>query len=312
MERSDHIKEGARYLGIYLLLVFTTLFIPVISLLSIFLLPIPFILYTNKHGLKSGAVLGLISFVLIFLITPLALPITISFVVGGIVIGELYRRKKHAFGVLVGGSLSFIGALILNYIGSIVLLNTNPVEVIQDMFRESLETSEQMLSAIGQQDQQALELVNVFIDQLTYTAPSILMILGVAYAFIVQWLGSKIMKYLKHEYSPFPPFREWQFPRAFIWYYLITYIILLVGVEEGTTLFIVISNLTPILEIVMIIQGLSFVFFFFHMKNRTRVIPIVITILSFLLPFLLHLIRILGIIDLGFELRKRIKSNRAN
>lgn len=312
MERNDYIKEGAKFLAIYLLLVFITLFIPVISLLTIFLLPVPFILFTNKHGLKSGAVLGAVSFVLIFLITPLSLPITVSFAIGGIVIGELYRRKKHAFEVLLGGALSFIGALILNYIGSIVLLNTNPVQVIQELFMESLETSEQMLSLVGQQDQQALEIVEVFINQLSYTAPSIIILLGTAYAFIVQWLGSRTMKYLNYDYTPFPPFREWQFPKAFIWYYLITYVILLIGVEEGTPLFIVTSNLTPILEAVMIIQGLSFVFFFFHLKNRTKVIPIVITIISFLLPFLLHLIRILGIIDLGFELRKRMKSNRPN
>ncbi|MDQ0257583.1 uncharacterized protein YybS (DUF2232 family) [Evansella vedderi] len=309
MERSDLIKEGSKFLAVYLLLVFLTLFVPLVSLFTIFLLPIPFIVFTYKHGLKPGILLGLISFFLIFIITPLSLPITVSFAAGGIVMGELYRRNKNAFGVLLGGSLAFIAALILNYIGTIVLLNTNPIEVIQDLFRESLELSEQMLGTIGQQDQQTLEVASTFIDQLVYTAPSIFIILGIGYAFIIQLLASFIMRKLKYNINRFPPFREWSFPRAFIWYYLITYIILIIGVEEGTALFIVVSNLTPILEVVMVIQGLAFIFFFFHLKKRSKVIPIVITIISFLFPFMLHLIRILGIIDLGFELRKRLKSN---
>ncbi|MFA9556261.1 YybS family protein [Evansella sp. AB-rgal1] len=310
MENTKRIKDGLKFLSIYILLIILLILVPFMGTLTLILLPIPFILYTNKHGLKPGIVLGLLSFFLLFIITPLALPFTISFVAGGIVIGELYRRKKEAFAVLLGGSLAFIAALILNYLGSILILQVNPVEVIQELLNESVELSEQMLSFVGQTDENVLESATLFINELPYIAPVIMIILGIGFAFIVQWIASLFMRRWDYEVSLFLPFREWTFPRVFIWYYLIAYILLLIGAEKGTAMYTVIANLTPLLDFVMIIQGFSFIFYYFHMKGKSKVLPILILIISFVLPFLIYLVRILGIIDIGFELRKRMNSTK--
>ncbi|MDG5789422.1 YybS family protein [Evansella sp. AB-P1] len=310
MERSKQLKEGMKFIAIYILLILLTLFVPFIGLFLMLTLPIPFVIYTCKHGLKQGIILGLIAFFLLFIITPLSLPLTLTFVATGIVIGELYRRKKDAFGVLLGGSLSFIAALILNYIGSIVIFNLNLVEIIQDLIRDSIVISEQMLDFVGQNEEVLVENAYAFIDEIPFITPMIIIVTGISIAFLVQWLSSLFLRQLDYEIALFPPFREWSFPRAFIWYYLFTYIIMLIGTEHGSTMYIVIANLAPILEIVMIIQGFSFIFFYFHSKGKSKAMPIIIVVLTFLLPFMLYIIRILGIIDLGFELRKRLNSKK--
>ncbi len=240
----------------------------------------------------------------------LAIPLMISFSIGGIVIGELYRRKKHAFAVLLGGSLSFIGALLVNFVGSILILDIDPVQEFQNILTESVEMSEDILGTLDLQDDQALDAANALIDQIAYTAPSLFIIIGVGFAFVVQWLASLYMRNKKYEISLFPPFRTWVFPKAFIWYYLLTYIFIMVGVEEGTALFTVVANLRPVLEIVMIIQGLSFIYFFFHHKKLHIILPIVLTIFIFVLPIFLPIVRVLGIIDIGFDLRKRLNTKK--
>ncbi|WP_088036662.1 YybS family protein [Evansella clarkii] len=312
MERSQLIKEGAISLGVYLLFILITLLVPVLGTFTLLLLPVPFLLFTNRHGLRPAIFLALFSLAVLFIITgPFALPLILSTAAGGIVTGELLRRKKHAFGALLGGSLAFIAAILINYIGSIVLLGINPVGEIQNVLRESVAASEDMLGFMGPQNEEAFEAAYQFITHLGYIAPVMFVMFGAGYAFVVQWISSLWMR-KKSGYitERFPPFREWSFPKSFIWYYLLTFILIFTDPEEGTALFIATANLMPLLEAVMIIQGFAFIFFFFHKKGRSVAFPIIIMIISFLLPLLLTVVRILGIIDLGFDLRKRMNSQK--
>jgi uncharacterized protein YybS (DUF2232 family) len=248
-----------------------------------------------------------LSFLILFLIIgPIAFSLFLIFTLSGIVIGECYRRKIHAFGVLLGGSLSFILAFVVIYIGSIVLLDVNPVGEFQDAMIQSTNVAEDMMQLVGAEDGAVLDTVEEFIDGLTVIVPTILIMIGVVFAFIVQLISTVLLRRKNHEIERFPPLREWGFPKAFIWYYLITYLFILIGVEEGTPMFTVIANLTPILDMVMVIQGVALVFYFFNHKRWNIAIPVILVVISVLFPIFLHIVRILGIIDLGFDLRKRM------
>ncbi|WP_026691773.1 YybS family protein [Alteribacter aurantiacus] len=311
MNEQSPIKEGALYIGIYMLLILATLFVPLISLLTLFLLPIPFVFYARKHGYKSGIFLATVSFVLLLIIAyPIAIIFTITFASTGVVIGELLRREKSAFGVLLGGALTFITAIIINFIGSIVILDVHPVESIQTVLYESVETTESIIPLPGGQEE-AVEAATELIDGLVIITPALFVILGVSYAFIVQWLASFMLRKRKVNVTTFPPIREWGFPKAFIWYYAVVLVLILfVDMEQGSALYTATYNLLPILEIIMVIQGLAVIFFFFYMKKVHKVVPIIILVLGIVFPPLLFLIRFLGIIDLVFELRKRMDSNK--
>ena len=49
-------------------------------------------------------------------------------------------------------------------------------------------------------------------------------------------------------------------------------------------------------------------FFFAHGKNLSNTIPIVVTVITVLNPLLMQIVQLLGIIDLGFDLRKRLET----
>lgn len=310
-ERPTLIKEGALYLGVYLLLMFVTLLVPVLGLICLFLLSIPFILFTKKQGLKAGGFLGALSFVILFfLLGPISIPLSLAFAVSGVVIGECYRRKIDAFGVLLGGALSFITAFVLIYVGSIIILDVNPVEEFQEMMIESTEVTEDLLLLIGEEDSNVVNTVEEVIDGLIVIAPTLIIMTGVVFAFIVQMISAFILNKRKHKIEKFPPLRDWGFPKVFIWYYLFTYLFIIIGVEEGTAMFIIVANLTPILDSVMVIQGFAFVFYYFSQKRLNITFPVILIVISFLFPIFLHIVRILGIIDLGFDLRKRMNAEK--
>ncbi|WP_083800962.1 DUF2232 domain-containing protein [Bacillus sp. m3-13] len=59
--------------------------------------------------------------------------------------------------------------------------------------------------------------------------------------------------------------------------------------------------------LLMTVQGFSFIFYFCYIKKISKAIPITLVILSFLITPLVYIIRMIGIIDIGFQLRDRIQ-----
>lgn len=105
------------------------------------------------------------------------------------------------------------------------------------------------------------------------------------------------------------PFREWKLPQSIVWYYLIVIVLGMMNLEKGSLPYLAVINLSALLQLLLIIQGLSFVYYFFHKKGFSIGFPITITVFTIFIPYLLQLVRILGIIDLGFALRGRIKGS---
>ncbi|MCT8139985.1 DUF2232 domain-containing protein [Anaerobacillus sp. CMMVII] len=310
MKNTKVMTEGAIFAAIFSLIAFMTVFIPILGSILLWILPLPFIVYTVRNGWKAGLMLWVVAIFVSTIIGGLVLFFTaIIFGSGGIVVGELYRRKYSAFVVLLGGSLAYIANLILYFILSIVVLGLNPIKVIQELMMESVQTAESMLIAIGQDPGAQLVPMVEFIDRLVYLAPSLIISTGVFYALFIQLIAYAVLKRIGEKISRFKPFRDWTFPKSFLWYYLVTSIFILIGLEEGTGLYMVMWNLFPLLEIAMTIQGLAVVLFYCHAKGFHKSVPVIILVVTFIAPFLLYIYRILGIIDLGFELRKRIKNS---
>lgn len=301
------LTEGAIFAAIFALIAFMTVMLPLLGSFFIWILPLPFIVYTVRNGWKPGLMLWVVATFVSLIIGGLLLVFTaIIFGSSGIVIGELFRRQKSAYIVLLGGSLAYIANLILYFVLSIIIFDLNPIIVIQELMTESVKAAETMLLTIGQEPGSQLDPYLEFINQLVFLAPAIIIATGIFYALLVQLIAYAVLKRIGEKSSPFKPLREWTFPKSFLWYYLATSILMLIGLEEGTALYMVVWNLFPLLEITMTLQGLAVIFFYCHAKKFSKSIPIGLIIVTFIIPNLLFIYRILGIIDLGFELRKRI------
>jgi uncharacterized protein YybS (DUF2232 family) len=103
-------------------------------------------------------------------------------------------------------------------------------------------------------------------------------------------------------------FKDLSLPRSLLWYYLLAMVArILLHPQEGTYLYTALINLVYILEMFMVLQGFSFLFYIFHRKSVSKGLRVIITIVVIVIPILLYIVRILGIIDLGFDLRKRVE-----
>ncbi|QQK81768.1 YybS family protein [Salicibibacter cibi] len=313
MDQSRKITEGAVMVALFAILMAATVYIPVLGILFVWVLPIPLLLYTVRFGPKPGALVLAVSFVATFLIaSAFSIPLVLLFGVGGYVVGVSYHVKRSAFRTLFAGSLSYIFTLVLLFVGSVVLLDIHPFEALQSGMEDSVDSTEQMLTSFDQEvDEEQLDFYRESIAQIPQIAPLIMIVTGVGYAFLTQTIAHPFLRRLIGGTYRFPPLREWSLPRVFLWYYLAGIIMRLAVIEDqGTTMHMLISNIFPLLEFAMIIQGASVMFQFVYMRNITRALPILILFPGLMLPLVQVFVRILGILDIGMDIKNRIKSDK--
>ncbi|RBW69127.1 YybS family protein [Bacillus taeanensis] len=308
MKKTNLITEAALLAAIYTIFFMISFYVPLLNTIVMWVLPLPFIFIIVRHTIKAGMILWAVTLALTLLFSVMALPLTLLFGSGGIVMGALYKKRKSAFAILLGGSLTYIAGFVLLYIASILFLKIDIMKDSITLMKDSLERADQFSKMIGGGNEAQLQSLYDSLDVLQYLAPSALLIVGVLFALLTQLVANMVLKRFRIEVPPFPPFREWSFPKSFLWYYLGIILLSFVSSEVGSPLYIAAVNLILILENIMIIQGITVIFYFSYLKKWPKAVPVMAVIFSFLLALPLQLIKFLGIIDLGFNLRKRMKS----
>jgi len=179
------------------------------------------------------------------------------------------------------------------------------------LIAESLNMSKMLAEQFGvpqtnEQFQLIEEQMNSFVDLL----PSSIAIVSMLFAFLSQWLSYKIMNRTDGKSFAFPPFKNLNFPIAIIWLYFFTMIFSLINLDPSGGLYLVVMNALALLTVFVTIQGFSFIFFYADHKKVHKAVPISIMVVTFIIPFLfMFIVRIIGIIDLGFSLKERIANS---
>lgn len=309
MKNVRKLTEGAILIAAFTVLLLLTIYVPVIGMVVNLFLPLPFLLFAAKNDLKSIIVFIVASVILSFITgTIYALPLTLSYGLTGAVMGYLLQKNKSRTTILISGSIVLLCNLVIQYIVTAAFLNFNIIDEMIKTIHDSLSMSTKMLKDMGQQ-QQGAKIIDQFEQGLVLIktlVPSLFVMASFIIVFIIQLLSMPIIKRFGIKVDNWKPFREISLPKSLIWYYLAAMLgNLLFHPEIGTYLNSVLANLTYILQLFMVFQGLSFMFYFFYQRGTQKSIPVVFSVLTIVIPVFLYIIGILGIIDLGFDLRKR-------
>jgi uncharacterized protein YybS (DUF2232 family) len=298
------LMEGALMLAFFTGLLLLTVYVPVLGLAVFFILPLPLMLFSSKHPLMNSLIVLLGSLVLGLLVGgPIAL--TLAFAIGttAIVMGWCIKEKWDKLRIFMAATFTLLINIVLGYVLSIVFLNLN---LIEDSLEESKSTYYSLFEQVGQEpDQKLIESLESSINLIQTLTPTMFLGMAASSALLFIWINFPILKKLGIEVPVFKPFREWMLPKSILWYYLIVLVVSMIAQpEQGTYLYTAVMNVLYVLQTLMAVQGLSFLYFLGHLKGWSKGILVLITIIS--IP-LLYLVRILGIIDLGFNLRQRLQ-----
>lgn len=312
---SKKLTDGAMLTALYIVLLFIALFVPIISFVAMIVLPVPVIIYASRYNWKATTIMvGSILILSILFTTFVSLPVTIMTCLGGVMIGTAIHNHLSAYETWARGTIGFVAGLLVTFVFSQVVFDVNWIDELNTMLTESMQTSQDIMNQFGlaQLTEEEMKVVNEQLSMITNLLPVGLVIVGLIFAFISQWAAYKVINRLYQKRLGFPPFRTLRFPVALIWIYFLSLIVTFFDLDSSSTLYLAVNNIMWLTGILMTLQGFSFIFFYAHQKNISKALPISSVVLSLFFPFiLLYLVRLLGIIDIGFGLRDRI-GNKGN
>lgn len=311
MKDAHKLTEGAILLAAFTVLLILSIYVPAIGMVLNFFLPVPFMLFAAKNNLKSILVFIVASLIISF-ITGTFFGIALAFAYGttGAVMGYFLQQNKSRTSILIAGSIIFLLNVVIQYAVSVAFFHFNFIDKIIQALRDSLNMSSDLLKNLNQQkdSQKILDQLKKTLDLVKTLVPSLFVMSSFVTVFFVQLISMPILKRFGIKVENWKPFREISLPRSLIWYYLGTILAeMIFHPDTGSYWNTALTNLSYVLQLFMIFQGLSFIFYFFHRRGISRTIPVLVSILAFIMPILLYIVGLLGIIDLGFGLRENSK-----
>ncbi len=313
MNQSKKITDGALLTAVYIVLLLMAVFVPFIITFGIFVLPVPFVIYAARHGWKP-TILMLLTTTLLTMVfaTVVSLPVTLLAGIGGIFIGTALNKNLGAYEVWARGSVGFIFGMILVLLIVQFVADINIYQEMDVIIQDSIAMTRSITEQIGLNANSEAQLK--LIEEQMYTfkdlLPSSIAIASIFLAFLSQWVSFKVINRIENKKLQFPPFKNFNLPIAVIWIYFLAFILSFIDLGTDSGLYLVVLNVVALTMILISIQGYSFVFFYADFKKMHKAIPITLVVFTLLIPQLfMFLIRIIGIIDLGFSLKARLVSS---
>lgn len=312
MKSGRKITEGGVLLAFYSVLLLITLYLPLIGGVSFFFLPIPFILMTIKHSIPWSFGFLFIAGVLTLILGAISIPLTLLMGLMGITIGYCLKREQPFIMLFVNTVLVVLGVILAILGGAVWILKVNLIEKFFDIADASMAQSTEILESFGQTiSKERLENVNDMFEMMNTLLPTLLVLASVIIVILFFLVSQPFIKRFSTMKIQWPLFRELQLPKSLLWYYLLTMVLtLVVNPEKTSFMYLALVNLMFILQILILLQGYSLVFYFAHIKKWPKVIPYLVLVGSFILPIVQSIVRILGIIDLGFPFRQSIAKKK--
>ncbi|MFD9626295.1 YybS family protein [Peribacillus muralis] len=312
MNSGRRIAEGGALLALYCMLLFITIHVPIIGTITLFFLPTPFILFAIKQKLSwSLGYLFIASLLTLLIGSVLSIPMTLLMGATGIVIGLCLKKDKPMATAFISAVLVFLMGTIILYAASVLLTDVNYIEKALNMIKASAETQVNIMGSFEQaQTEQFKTQLYQAIDMFYTLMPSLFVLMSVLMVLVIFLAAHPILKRFSEKPLKWPHFRDLRLPKSLLWYYLITmFLALFVNTDKNGFVYMAITNLFFILQFFILLQGYSLIFYIAHVKSWAKAIPVIIVVVSLLLPLpiIKTVIRFLGIIDLGFPFRENVK-----
>lgn len=314
MKQTKALVEGAIMISIFAVMTLFYLYVPLLAIIFFMAAPIPIILYTIRHGLKKGIAAGAIGIVISFLIGSinglLSAPMLIAVGVG---MGVFYSRRQPGQAIITG-ALIYLFSFLIYFVVSVQLFQVDILGVAKESIDQIMPMVESTLKQSGASDQEIAKQLKQFRemqDTALNSLPVALLIFVTLMSFVNHWFVRPLIKRFVPDMPALKKFKDMRLPKSMVWYYLLTLLLMLIQPEKGSFLSLVQTSAFQILLILVLIQGFSFIFYYCHEKNISKVVPIFAVVLTILFPPIGVIVRIIGIADIGFDLREKVKTNNS-
>ena len=304
--QTKRMAQGAMMIALFTVLIAITFYVPVISMITMLFAPLPLAWYSVTYDRKASIFVAIIAIIISFFVGGLLiLPLSLIFAAAGVAIGDALRLKKSKIYLFISTSITLLFTFAIEYLISLRLFEFDAIQDSLKLMRESYEKSIEFSENLTGQTPISNEMLQEMFTMIEMTIPASITIAMLTFAFILIVVNLPLLKRFGIEVPKFVAFNNLRLPKAVLWYYLIVLTInLFVRPETGSTLYMIMLNVSLILWILLTIQGLSLIYFIIDMNGLPRFIKVLSTLIA--IP-LYSFVILLGIIDLGFNVRDFIK-----
>lgn len=300
------LTNGAMMAAVFTVLLAVSVYVPLLNAITTLFLALPIAWYSGKYDWKASALFATVNLILAFLIGGLlALPLALIHVPLGVMIGlSIYYKKSKLF-MFMGSGIVLLLSVMLQYVASIWLFGINVIEEMMTAIELSYKQTGALMESFGATGVD----YDKFISQIMFSFETLLPALLVLAVFTTVWvlllILLPILKRLGTDVPKFPPFRDMRLPKSVLWYYLIVLLVpLLSDLQPGTMIYMIFINASIVLQFLLFLQGVSFYHFYIQQEGWPKWVKVLVTILAF--P-LLSFTSIVGLVDLGFDIRGWVK-----
>ncbi len=289
--------------GIVFLFILLSFLTP-LSFITISFIMVPIVVAYVNSNLKTFIFLFLILWVLLYVfggkLGLLLIGLSLFYFPAAMLMGHLYRKQSKAKVVITAGMAALFAELLLILVG-FSLAGVNIPLLLSQFAQDSVYNTPLMQQLVP------LELQEQYLLIMRQMIPLFMILFSAYYAVITHWISRKLLDRPERRIPKLEPIKDWMVPKSLVWYYLIAlFLDFVMNRDAQSTLEMILINLVPLLMFVFAIQGISFLFFIADLKKWNKALPVVGIVL---LPFFAQVISLLGIFDVAFQVRKRIRKS---
>ncbi len=299
--RKENIYALLAFLGLFVIAIFIPL-----GLLALMFLSIPLIYLAKTNSEQEYFILVGAALVLaLILAKSIGLFFTILAASVAYVIVKFIDNKSFVITIFYT-LLVAIGNILLVLIISRQLFDMNFAAYYMEQLNLIINSEQGFAAQLS--PEQSGELIQTFttlIESIITGLPFIIIMMGALYVLTNYYFATKILPRFSLSLPAIPSPREWGFPKSVIYAYLVVALLYLFS-GSSDFLYALTYNLFQIFSIVLIIQGISFIYIFIEQRKMSKQ-WMILAVVSVFLPILNQAIQVVGIVDLAFDLRKRIQ-----
>ena len=303
--QTKKLAQGAMMAAVFALLIAISYYVPGLWVVTIIISPLPIAWYSASYERSQAISMTIVAIAITFFLGGLLiLPVAIVFGIAGLVIGDAIHLKKSKLYLFIATSLAILFTFAIIYLISIRLFNVDFIKDSFELWRESFIQAINLSEQVSGQVVMSKDQIDLTVNIINAIIPAFITIIVALLALTIISINLPLLKRFKINVPKFSQFKSMRLPKAVLWYYLIVLTVtIFINPAVGTPLYVIILNFSVILWVLLTLQGVSFIYFVIDEKELPKFLKVLTAFFS--IPFY-SIILLVGVFDLGFNIRQMI------
>ena len=307
--QTKKLAQGAMMAAVFALLIAISYYVPALWVVTTIISPLPIAWYSASYERSQAISMTIVAIAITFFLGGLLiLPLAVVYGVAGLVIGDAIRLKKSKLYLFIATSLAILFTFAIIYLISIRLFDVDFIKDSFELWRESFIQAINLSEQVSGQVVMSKDQIDLTVNIINAIIPAFITIIVALLALTIISINLPLLKRFKINVPKFSQFKSMRLPKAVLWYYLIVLTVtIFINPAVGTPLYVIILNFSVILWVLLTLQGVSFIYFVIDEKELPKFLKVLTAFFS--IPFY-SIILLVGVFDLGFNIRQMIAGKK--